>query len=327
MYKLLIFLLPFLVTANLFAVEEVEPTYVYKASGGVTDIVMVDNRLYAATDGSAVDIFDTKTHKLIKTIQLPKIEDFMGDEVDAKVSSVDFYHNRLTFVVQTSSGVKELYLYENGQLKKLISEDDSLYITKARFIDDNHILFSLLGNTMYLYNFKSGKTVWTLEVKAPDAEFSSTFSDFALNEDKSLVAVVDESGDVKIVDVKAGKVTKVLSGKNLDKVFKVDFKQNRIITAGRDGRVVVYDLTKGSSYTLREKKWFFVYSVGLSPSGKLGAFSLNQKNDIAVFDIKTHQKLYLLKKNIMNPTVILFVDDKSVFVATDANKLNFYKLQ
>ena len=44
--------------------------------------------------------------------------------------------------------------------------------------------------------------------------------------------------------MKVGKVIKVLAGHNLDKVFKVDIKQNKLITAGQDRRCVVYNLQK-----------------------------------------------------------------------------------
>jgi len=322
----IIFLIFFTIT-TLFSLENINPTSTFKASGGVTDMVKSNNKLYIATQSSCVDIFNLKTKQLINKIKIPQIEDFMGDIVDAKIYSVDVFKKSIILVAQHSSGFRELYIFKNNELKKLISAEDKFYITKARFLDNERLVFATLGNTFYYYDYKHKKILSSLEVKAPEAEFNSTFSDFVLNENKTLAAVADEGGDLKIIDIKKQKVIKVLAGKNLDKVFKVDFKNNIIITAGQDGRAVVYNLKNNSSYTLREKHWFLIYTAALSPKEKFGAYSIDQDNNIMVFNTNTKEKLYLLKKNLMNPTIILFINKKEILVATDSNKLNYYRLK
>ncbi len=325
MFKVLFLFLLFM--SNLFAIKDLTPSVIYKASGGVTDIVYQDDKLYVSTQASALDIFDLKTHKIIKTIKVPQIKDFTGDTIDAKVYNTDVYKNNVLLTVQDSSGFRELYLYSNNKLKKLISKNDKLYISKALFIDDKYILFCLLGNTMYLYDYKTNKTVWTLEVKAPDADFNSTFADFALNEDKTLAVVADESGDLKLIDLKKRKVIKILAHQNLDKVFKVDFKNHKIITAGQDGRCVVYNLKNNSSYFLRKKHWFLIYGAGLSPSGNLGAYSSDENNNVTVFNTNTKTPLYKLKDNKMTLTSIIFLNEKEIIIGTDSEKFNYYKLK
>ncbi len=316
------------VIVNLFAIQTVKPTFIFQASGGVTDLVTNNGKLYVATQASSVDIFDLKTKKLIKKIKVPQIKDFMGDTIDAKIYNVDVYHNKMIFTVQHTSGFRELYLWENNKLTKLISSEDKLYISKALFVDDNHILFCLLGNEMILYDIKAKKNIFRIDVKAPDADFNSTFADVALNEDHTLAIVADESGDLKIVDLKAGKVIKILAGKNLDKVFKVDIKNNKIITAGQDGRCVVYDIKENSDYFLREEpNWFLIYAAGLSPSGRYGAYSSDENNNVTVFDTWMKSKLYKLTNNTMTLTSILFINENEIVVGTDSKKLNYYKLK
>lgn len=314
-----------IISINLYA-KDLTPTYIFEASGGVTDIVSNKNRLYVATDASGVDVFDIKTKEKITKIHVPQIKDFMGDVIDAKIYNVDVYKDKILLTAQAAKGFREVHIYINGKINTVISIKKRMFISKAKFIDDEHILFSLLSNEMYLYNYKTNKNVWRIDVRPADAVFNSTFSDFALNESREIAVVADESGDLKLIDIKKGKVFNVLKGKNLDKVFKVDFKNNKIITAGQDGRCVLYNLKTKKDYFLREKYWFLIYGAGLSPSGNLGAFSSDENNNVTVFDTITQEKKYRLTQNIMTLSSILFLDEDEIYIATDSNKFNYYKL-
>ncbi|MEA3498644.1 MAG: WD40 repeat domain-containing protein, partial [Campylobacterota bacterium] len=293
-----------------------------------TDIVHSENKIYISTDASSVDIFDLDTKKLIEKITVPKIKDFMGDEIDAKIYNVDVYKNKVLLTAQASKGFREIHIYEDGKTNIVLSIEKRMFVSKAKFLDNEHILFSLLSNEMYLYNYKTKEILWQLSVKPEDATFNSTFADFALNEDKTLAIVADESGDLKIVDIKKAKVIKVLAGKNLDKVFKVDIKNNKIITAGQDGRCVVYNLKDNSDYFLREEpNWFLIYGAGLSPSGKLGAYSSDEENNVTVFNTETKNKLFKLTQNLMTLSSLLFISEDEIFVTTDSNKFNYYNIK
>ena len=313
------------VLLNLNALD-LKPTYIYEASGSVTDMVSSKDKLYVGTDASSVDVFDLKTKKLVSQIKVPQIKDFMGDVIDSKVYNVDEYNGKVLLTVQAAKGFREVHIFENNKLQTAISIEKRMFVSKAKFISDDEILFSLLGNEMYLYNYKTKKMIWRIDVRPPDAVFNSTFADFALNEDKSIAVVADESGDLKIVDLKKAKVIKVLASRNLDKVFKVDYKNNIIITAGQDGRCVVYNMNNESDYFLREKHWFLIYGAGLTPNGKLGAFSSDENNNVTIFNTKTKEKLYKLTQNIMTLSSILFINENEIFITTDSNKFNYYKL-
>ena len=322
--KILLFLLVF--SLSLIA-KDLKPSYIYEASGSVIDIVSSNDKIYVATDASGVDIFDLKTKKLISKIKVPQIKDFMGDIIDAKIYNVDVYKEKVLLTSQGSKGLREIHVFEDNKLNRVISIEDQFLIGKAKFIDDELITFNTLGNEMFLYNYKTKKMIWRINVKADDATFNSTFSDFALNETRDTAVVADESGDLKIVDIKKAKVVKLLANKNLDKVFKVDFKNNKIITAGQDGRCVVYDLNNNIAYFLREKHWFLIYGAGLSPSGKYGAFSSDENNNVTVFNTNTKSKLFKLTQNLMTLSAILFISEDELFVTTDSNKFNYYNLK
>jgi len=323
MNKLLIIFLIFIINLNC---KDLTPTYVYTASGGVTNIVSSNDKIYVATQASGVDIFDLKTKKTLKSIKLPKIKDFMGDVIDAKIYNVDVYKDKVLLTAQASKGFREIHIYSKDKIDTVLTIKKEMFVSKAMFIDDQYLLFCLLGNEMYLYDYKNKKIKWKIDVKPPEAEFNSTFADFALNEDKTIAVVADESGDLKLVDIKKAKVIKVLSGQNLDKVFKVDIKNNIIITAGQDGRCVVYNLKNNSSYILRDKHWFLIYGAGLSPSGKLGAYSSDENNNVTVFNTQTKSKLFKIIQNPMTLSSILFINENEIFVTTDSNKFNYYNL-
>ncbi len=311
---------------NIYA-KDLTPTHVYTASGGVTDIVSSNGKIYVATQASSVDIFDLKTKELIQKIKVPQIKDFMGDVIDAKIYNVDIYKDKVLLTAQAPKGFREIHIYSAKKLETVITIEKKMFISKAKFINDDEILFSLLSNEMYLYNYKTKKIIWQLSVKPEDATFNSTFADFALNEDKTIAVVADESGDLKIVDIKKSKVIKVLAGKNLDKVFKVDFKNNKIITAGQDGRCVVYNLGNNSDYFLREEpNWFLIYGAGLSPNANFGAYASDENNNVTVFDINTKAKLFKLTQNLMTLSSILFINKNEIFVTTDSKKFNYYNL-
>lgn len=321
-----LFLISIIVFFNLYS-KDLKPTYIYKASGAVTDIVASKDKIYVATQASVVDIFDLKTKKLITKIKIPQIKDFMGDTIDAKIYNVDIYKNKVLLTAQGSKGFTKIYIYENKKITTIIDVEKKMNISKAKFINDNIIIFSLLGNEMYKYDYKNHKVIWKIDVKSKDATFNSKFSDFALNENKTLVVVADESGDLKLVDIKKAKVIAILDGQNLDNVFKVDFKNNKIITAGQDGRCVVYDMSNHSSYFLRKKRWFLIYGAALSHSGKYGAFSSDEKNNITIFNTNTKDTIYKLTNNLMTISSILFISENEIFVSTDSNKFNYYKMR
>jgi WD40 repeat protein len=324
--KVSLFFVSLLLTININATDLV-PTTIYEATGGVTDIVIDKNKIFVSTSASSVDIFDLNDTKPIKSIKVPKIKDFMGDIIDVKIYNIDVYKDKVLLTAQATKGFREIYIYSNGKLETVISVKEKMFISKAKFINEEKIVFSLLDNEMYLYDLKAKKIIWKIDVKPNDAVFNSTFSDFALNEDKTIAVVADESGDLKIVDIKQGKVIKLLADKNLDKVFKVDYKNNKIITAGQDGRCVIYDTKTNKDYFIREKKWFLIYGAGLSPSAELGAFSSDENNNVTIFNTNTKLKLFKLTQNPMTLSSILFISENDIFVTTDSNKFNYYDLK
>jgi len=298
--------------------KELKPTFIYEGSGAVTDLVYHDEKLYSATAEGAVDIFDTKEQKLIKTIHVPKIKDFIGDEVESKVYSVDIADDTMMITSQGKMGYRRVHLYVDGNLSEVISTSKSYTIAKAKFIDKNKLLIALLSNELILYDIKNKKALYREQISA------SKFSSFALNEKKDQVVIADESGDLKLVSVKNGKILKELKGQNVDNIFQLDYKNGLIITAGQDRRTAIYSDDGKIAYY--KEGSFLIYSAGLSPSGKIGAFAKDEHNNVSLFNSSTKSDLYLLGEHKATISSILFITEDELFTASDDTHINYWKL-
>lgn len=302
---------------NLFAMEDLEPSKIFKASGTVQSIVYKNNNLYAGTSEGKVEVFDTFTAEKIKEINIPEIKDFMGDIIPAKIYSIDLIDNKLLIVSQGMKGYRNIFIYENENLKKVIDIDKKYFIQKANFISKDKIVFALLSNQIGIYDLKKEKLDYLIQVSA------SSFSDFSLSEDKKVLVTTDESGIVRKIKVENAQIFGENKNKNLDKVYQIDYKNGVILTAGQDRQAVVYkDFT---DYSMRFD--FLLYSCGLSPKAKLGGIAYNEKNEVLIFDVNTKEKLYNLKGQKATLTQILFKNKDEVFVSSDDSSINYFKLK
>lgn len=298
--------------------KPLEPTFIYEGSGGVTDLVYNDSKLYSATAEGAVDIYDTTEQKLIKTIKVPNIKDFAGDDVASKVYSVDIVDGKIMIVSQGKMGYRRVHIYADDNLSEVISVAKSYTIAKAKFIDSEHLLIALLSNELILFDIKNDKALYREQISA------SKFSDFALSEKKEEVVIADESGALKLVTVKDGKILKKFKGQNLDNVFRVDYKNGIMITAGQDRRTAIFSKNGRKAYY--KEGSFLIYSAGLSPSGKIGGFAIDEHNNVQLFHTDSKSDLQKLGSHKATITNILFIDEKELFTASDDNHINYWKL-
>lgn len=315
MKKILILVI---LVVSLFGANIQKPTAQYISSGAVVDLVFKENKLYSATDASCVDIFDFKTKKIIKQVKVSQITDFMGDTIDSKVYSVDLINDKMLILSQAQKGARRVHIYENDKLELVLPYTDGLFIAKAKFLDKNTILLGLLSNEIISYDIKKKKQNYRIQVS------QSKFSNFALNEKKDEVIIADESGNLKIHKTKDASFIKELAGQNLDNVFQVAIKNGVIATAGQDRRVVVYVPNKNPYY---KKTHFLIYSVGLSPSGKIVGYASDEKNNVTVFNTLTKETLGIFSENKMTLTNILFINENEFFSSSDDNTINFYKIK
>lgn len=310
-----------LLASWLFAQQELGPAHTYTAGGAVIDIAIGDTKLYAGTDQGSVEVFDTQTKKKIQEIKLPMIKDFMGESKMPKIFSVDRSEDgqKILILGEGEGGNRNLYLHEGGKLAKLISSKEGYLIKKAKFASNKTVLFALISNEIFLYDLASRKIVYTKSISP------SSFSDFAFSEDKKLIALSCESGEIFIIEVATGKVVQKLKGGNLDNVYKVDFKKRTVIGAGQDRKVSVYTLPSGSFYTIPAE--FLVYAAALSPTAAQGAYAVNEKNHIAIFNTATKTITHLLKGQGSTLNTILFVSEDRLFSSSDDRNILEWRLK
>ncbi len=311
-----LFFLLFFLLSSLKAVT-LTPTYKIMASGGVTDLVIQNNKLYAGTTASSVDIFNLSTKELESRILLPKIKDFMGDVINSKVYSVDVIGEKVLILSQGEKGGRNIFIYENEKLTTIIPDTKRVFIARAKFLDKNRIIYSLLSNQIFLYDIEKKKNIYYKQIS------QSKFSYFTLNENKQKIIIADESGNLKLLNTQNGELLKEYKNQNLDNVFQTDFKNGKILTAGQDRRSVFYIDNK--SY-FKESN-FLIYSCALNDKATLAAYSSNENNDVTIFDTITKKDLIKLTGNNMTLTKIIFINDNEILVSSDDKNINYYKLK
>ncbi|WP_155810699.1 hypothetical protein [Persephonella sp. IF05-L8] len=295
---------------------------ILQLDGAISDISISGEKAYVATERGKVQIIDLKTHKIINEISYPKFEDFMGELQLPKVFSVDVSPDQklIAAAVQATRGGREVYIYHDGKLTKIIDRKKHFPIAKLRFVDNQHLIFGLTGDEIILFDLKNNKVIYRNPVGM------SFFSDMEINESKTKIALTDESGDTRIIDIKSGKVVKVIEELNKDKAFDVDFKNNRTFTGGRDKKAVYYNLNT-NQYQIFDADDFMVFSVGLSPSGKRGAYVYNDKFNVKVVNTEEGTTITYLKGHKSTPSNIRFLSEEKLIIGCDDGKIFFWRLK
>jgi len=303
-----------------FGAENYAPVQEIVADGIVKDMVIDEQNIYMGTERGKLQVYDYTAKKFTKEIVLPKIKDFMGDIVPARVQSVDYMQGRYLILSDSGKGgYSNLWINENNTTTQLVGPEDKEAIIKARFIDKEHILLGYLSDEAALFTVKTKKEVYRVQLS------ESKFSDFALNEKRTKAVFSCESGVLNVIDTQTGKVVKTLKGVNLDNVYKVDFKNNTISGAGQDRRGSIYDLKSGKGDFIEGS--FLIYATALSPSAKRVAFAMDEQNNISIYKVSSKSEIALLKGQKSTLSVIIFKDENTLFSASSDNTVMMWKIK
>ena len=279
-----------------------------------------EGEIVIGTDGGNLKVYNYNEKKFVKVVQVPKIKDFTGEVIDTRIASVDYYNGK--YLLLSDSGVggyADLRMHENNKTIDIFTEKDKLAIIKTKFIDDSHILLGFLSNEVALYSLKDKKILYKEQLN------ESKFSDFALNEDRSMAAFSCESGEINVLETKTGKIIKKLNGANLDNVYKVDFKKDIVSCAGQDRRAAWYNIKSGKGDYIEGN--FLIYATALNPSATMAAYAMDEKNDITIFNLSTKSKVYILKGQKSTLNTIVYKDENTIFSASDDNIVIMWKLK
>ncbi len=303
----------------LSAAPTISPAQSIHISGLAKDMVVNSPNIYIGTTHGKLQVYDMNANKFTKEISLPKIKDFMGDEIFAAAASIDYMDGRYLLLSDSGDrGYTDLWIHENNITKKIISSKDKMTLVKARFVDKDHILLGFLSNEAALLDLNTKKTIYRTQLS------ESKFSDFALNEDHSQAAFSCESGVISVIDTHTGKVIKELKGINKDNVYKVDFKNGIVSAAGQDRLAAYYRVSTGSGDSWQAS--FLIYATGLSPSADKVAFAMDENNNITVYDLHSKAKIATLKGQKSTLNTIVFIDEQTLVSGSDDDTVLIWKL-
>ncbi len=314
-----ILLVTTLLTMTIYA-KDIKPLYGLEASGMVTDILMDDGKLYASTFSGVVDIFDIETRKLIGSIALPSITDFMGDIAPPKIYSVDRLAGKTVMVSEGKSGYRNIFIYDGKTLTQI--SDSKFFMKEGLFVDEDHILLGLLSSELILFKISTREVIYRKSIKESSSG-GSAFSDMVLSEDRNTVVTADESGEINLFNVADFKHLKLYEGQNLDNVYKVDYKKGIVITAGQDRRCAIYK-PDGGAYYVHGK--FLIYAAALSPSAKTGVFASTMENELQLFNVATKSKMGLLKGHNATLTDFVFLNETQFFSSAEEKTILFWDI-
>ena len=313
MKKLILLSVIIFLSTLIFGQSVKSPSFVFKTKGLVNDFVRDGDFLYIATGEGIIQIINHTTKKLVSEIKLPH------DKGKAQsIISIDKIAGENTFVIVsiTASGKTAVFSHKEDKWRILNIPNDFL-AQNAIFLNSNTIFVSLLGNEIIKYNLSKKRIILKKQVS------NYGFSDISINKEKTKAAITDEGGTVNIVDTKTGSVLQSLDSENVDKIFQLDFKKDKIITAGKDRRVAIYNLKTGKSFHINNH--FFIYSACLNDKASLGAYQKNEDCDISVFSIYTKSEQTILKGHNSLINKIYFLNDNTIISAGDDKKIMFWE--
>jgi len=299
-----------LMGAVAWAVPSFSPVETIEINGTAKDMVLVDGKLVIATDMGHIEVYDIESRQKIEEVSIPDVKDFMGEVIPARVMSTDLIGGQYLLLSDSGiGGYSNLFLYRDGKLQKLIGPEDKEAIIKARFVDQTHILLGYLSDEAALLNTQNRKERYRVQLS------ESKFSDFMLDEKRARAVFSCESGVLTVLDIKSGKALKELSGQNVDNVYKVDFKAGKVSGAGQDRRGSIYDVESGKGTYIEGS--FLIYATALSPDASKVAFSMDEKNNISIYETSSKTKIALLKGQKSTLNVIIFRDKNRLVSASD----------
>lgn len=285
--------------------------------GLVNDFVVNQDKIYIANDAGTVDIFDLKSQEIINHIILDPITSRMGQLVSPNILSVDYLNGKVLIVSMGVDSYRNVWIYENFELKKIIGEEKKLTLKEARFADDEKILLGTFGSEILLHDLGEQYNLYKRHVS------QSTLGDIQLSENKKEVVMSDESGEIRLIDVQTSETLKVFSSQNVDNVYRVAYANGVIITAGQDRRVAVY---QNGEKDYHIKSDFLVYCVGITPSGKTGIYSSGEQSDLQLFNTKTKEKKEILVGHSGIVNQIKFINETELFSCERSPYVYYWRL-
>ena len=307
----------YILFATTLCAKNIKPIVTIETSGLVSDFVEDGGYLYVATDAGVVDIIDLSSQKIVKQINFEPMETSTGEYVPTRIHSIDRFQGKTLFVTSDISAYRNVWIDNGKKLKKIIDIEKHMMPKSAFFTNEGKIVFGSFGSDITLYDNEENYKLYDTHIS------ESTMGGMILSQNKKKMVISDESGTVKLIDVKSSKVEKVFSSEHVDNIYRVAYSNGIILTAGQDRRVGVYSDNKKAFHI---KSDFLVYSVGLSPSGATGIYSSGTEHHLQLFNTDNGEKADILVGHFATPNKIMFINENSIISTGDENKIFFWQI-
>ncbi len=298
--------------------KEITPYRYVKASEAVTDFVKVDNLLIIGTEEGILDIYDLEKDQIIDQVKFPKTKNMFGNEMRSLISSVDYYKGKIVFIKRLNNGYNELYLYENKRLTKLLDQSLKFTLKKVKIVNDEHVIIGFMSNELVLYDLKNRKIVYKKQLNM------ASLSDIVLDEKREYIFTGDETPLISKIEIMSGKVVEEFHKANKRDIFSIDYKNGKLLSGGKDRRVILYQNPEKYSMT---KGDFFIYAVALNDRATKAAFVKNEEGDISVINTNNMEEIYLLKGHKQTILKIDFYLPDELITADEDDRLMFWRLK
>ena len=298
----------------IFAAQISTPYKEIEASANVLSTTLISGKLFIATDGGTVEIYDPKQSKFEEIIKMDDIKTYVSDHERPKILSIDELGGKILILSEGDYATKVLYLRENWQMKSINLTNQA--IKKALFLDGEHVALASISNEIYFLNLKSGEIYEHFKISI------AMLSDMEISEDRGTLAIACESGKVYFYNILAKKMDRILDI-HTDNIYDIAYKNDVVISGGTDRIVGIF--SNGSLKKINTG--FLVYGVGLSTDGKIAAYMSDEMSDVNLVDSASLENIAMLKTGQSTINSIVFISDNEVVTSAYEKKILFWRVK
>ncbi|GHS88719.1 hypothetical protein FACS189487_07570 [Campylobacterota bacterium] len=299
-----------------------KPLLKITTQNAIISAALAGDQVFVATANGTIEIYDTRSHKLIRTIKLPMIKDGFSDILATPrvINSDTIDGEKIVILSDDTEAGKAVYIWENGKLNKIFSTEDNLNISKAYMIDQTHIIIATLGHEIKLYDIEKKREIYSVQ------PYWSMLIDFIVSSDRKTAISASEGGVIYLFDIANGKLLKEFHI-HKDLAMSIAFANGVLISGGADLKMGVVNVASGAIKHI--DRAFSISAVAISPSGKIGAAMKDEANNISVFNTDTLEEIAVLNGGEAHQSIrtILFLNEKDILVFFGGTTIQKWRLK
>lgn len=283
-------------------------------NANVSTVALRQDKILIGLDSAKALVYDKNTKKLEFDVSLAEIKNYYDDNVKPSIYSLDYLNSKLLILSEGKLGGKNLSLYQNGTLTTRTLSFDSA--KEVFFIDDETVLLVLLSAEIKLLKLSDLSVIKSFS-------FSHySLNDASINEQKTELVSVFESGVVELFDLKAWKDKKSYFA-HKDNVYQVSNKKDFIVSCSTDKSIAL--INKDEIKYIREN--FLIYSCALSSDAKFLSYANSEKNLVNIVDVNSLKLIKSIDTKRLMVENLIFLDDKELLISGFSNKIIFEDLK